>query len=224
MTSITRITKTILLSAVLIGVIFASINLLQTPPLLKQGDNVRHLTQSWSIFAAGQTPGIPGPPGPTGPVGPTGATGNGFNVYTKSAGPNCANGGIREVDTFNGIESTDPSHTHYVCKGDKGDQGNTGPPGPPQQITFYTVSTVSGPIPPSNGVVSGTSGLITANCNAGDKVTGGGFTIPPRTQDIATTQDNSVGPGSWGVELANDDPFNAEPPVTVTANCVHIGP
>jgi Collagen triple helix repeat (20 copies) len=90
------------------------------------------------VGPAGPTgaPGVQGGKGETGALGlqgvqgPKGDTGAGWASYLEMPGANCATGGLRLVVTRNGIESTDPNETKYICTGDRGLTGATGPGGP----------------------------------------------------------------------------------------------
>ena len=165
------------------------------------GDYYLKQKEKWVLKGNLEGPlGPAGEPGPQGPQGDTGATGpqgpQGEKGDTGATGPQGLTG----------------------ATGSTGPAGATGPQGPPGIFNIYQVSVPSTPLgggPPAT--------TLTATCNTGDKVIGGGYQLaPPNTAGVFITRNVANSGGTaWQVSALNTD---GSVNIIVTAICAKLSP
>ena len=101
-------------------------------------------------------------------------------------------------------------------RGEAGPKGDVGPPGSVAALTFYSVE-VRGTVPDAR------IGVITAPCNPGDVVTGGGYHITSAVAYQAQIQSSTPqGDSGWSAKMLNRSGGFETVAVTVHARCMVV--
>lgn len=145
----------------------------------------------------------------TGPRGEAGVQGE--------AGPQ-GEAGLRGEAGLQGETGSGGSPGPQGLIGPKGDIGFAGPPGPAAKLTFYTVE-IRGSVPDAR------IGTITASCDPGDVVTGGGYhmtsTVATQASVISSAPQEDTG---WSALMLNPPGGFERMAVTVFARCMVVKP
>ena len=127
----------------------------------------------------------------------------------SSSDQTCANNEMRIE--WNSVGPAGPQGPQGL-KGDQGDPGPQGEPGPPGFPRIYTHAG-------SVTIPGGMSGWATANCDTGDKATGGGFFASPC---IDIWNSNASNLYDWHAMGKNNCSYDAE--LTAQVVCVDLTP